>query len=528
MISRVLSLDPEAVEDRLQALERIHRFVNPLEEREYPDRTFSIRYRFIHVFYQDALYADMVPTRRAAHSLAIARSLIGLTGETARSMAAEVAQLFEFGRDNESASQYFLLAARRASGIFAYPESAMLCERGLRALRSLPESWERDTRELGLSLTLGMAQMIACGYAAPEVENTHRRSRELCLRINHKPRLLRVLWGLHTCHVNAGELVPALELSREMRQVADELANPAAIAVSLHALGTTLAFMGNLVEAREALEKIFIVSPIGKLEFRSFLYVLDPCLTSLCMLARLLDLMGFLDEAVEKADIAVNLANQTGHPPSLAYATFWVGWIRHSRGEHAGARRSLEAAMALNRTHGLPQILEWGRVFRGSSLTHLGKVAEGIAEMRRSLDNQMGMRCLLERTYCLTLLAEALLLVNDYDEALALCGDALRIAQETQGRSFEAETHRVRGEVLLALNDSARSSPEIEFQTALQTARQTQCRSLELRAAMSHYRLKQKLGGGLDESASLAEAVKWFSRRGNSPWIAEAWRLLGR
>ena len=110
--------------------------------------------------------------------------------------------------------------------------------------------------------------------------------------------------------------------------------------------------------------------------------------------------------------------------------------------------------MALSRTHGLPQILEWGRVLRGSSLTHLGRVAEGISEIRKSLDNQLAMRCLLERPYCLTLLAEALLLVNGYREALALCDEALKIARETQGRSYEAETHRVRGEILRALNDA--------------------------------------------------------------------------
>jgi tetratricopeptide (TPR) repeat protein len=527
VISRALSLDPGDVEDRLQALERVHRFVHSVEERECIDRTLSIRYRFIHVFYQNALYADLGPTRRAAYSLAVAQSIIRLTGETARGMAAEVALLFESGRDNERASEYFLAAARHAASVFAYPEAIMLCERGLRALLSLPESRERDSRELVFSLTLGMAQMATCGYAAPEVEKTHRRSQALCLRLNEKRRLLQVLWGLHTCHVNAGELVSALELSREMRQVADELANPASIVESLHALGTTLAFMGDLVGARKAMEKIFTIVPVGQHEFRGSLYVLDPCVTSLSMLARLLALMGFLDEAVEKADTSVSLANQLAHPPSLSYATFWVGWIRHTRGEHFQACQHLEAAMALSRAHGLPQILEWGRVVRGSSLTHLGRVGEGISEMRKSLDNQLAMRCLLERAYCLTILAEALLAVNGYEEALALCDDALSIAQQTQGRSYEPETHRVRGEVLLALNDPARPSPEIEFQTALQIARETQCRSLELRAAISLYRLKRKLGGGLGGRATLAEVADWFHHSGISPWISEARGLLG-
>jgi tetratricopeptide (TPR) repeat protein len=451
VISRTLSMDPDEVEDRLQALERVHRFVQSVGEHEFLDRTFSVRYRFVHVFYQNALYGDLAPTRRAAHSLAVAESLISLTGDTGRSIAAHVAMLYEAGRDYLRASQHFLRAARDAARVLAYPEAVILCERGLSSLLLLPESRERDARELELSLTLGMALMATRGYGAPEVETTHQRSRELCLRLDEKRRLVRVLWAIHTNLVNAGELISAFELSREMRQVADELGDPASIIESLHALGTTHAFMGNLPEAREALEKIFVLSPIGQHKSYVSLYVLDTCVTSLSMLARVLARMGLFEEAMEKAVISVDLANQLAHPPSLAYATFWVGWIRHARGEHSEACTHLEAAMALSRKHGLPQILEWGRVVRGSSLAHLGRVEEGITEIRTSLDNQLSMRCLLERPYCLTLLADALLRSNAYHEALALCDEALRIGSETHGRSYEMETRRVRGEILDAI-----------------------------------------------------------------------------
>jgi len=123
------------------------------------------------------------------------------------------------------------------------------------------------------------------------------------------------------------------------------------------------------------------------------------------------------------------------------------------------------------------------------------------------------------------MMAEALLLVNGFEEALALCDDAIRITQETTGRSYEAETHRIRGEVLLAINDPDKYSPEVDFQIAVQTARKTQCRSLELRAAISLYRFKRGLDGGAEEFAALAEAVAWFSHS-NAPWVAEARRLL--
>ncbi len=270
---------------------------------------------------------------------------------------------------------------------------------------------------------------------------------------------MRVLWGIHTCLVNAGELVPALELSKEMRKVADELGDPASIIVSLHALGTTHAFMRQVTDAREVLERILTLSPIGHHKLGGSLYVLDTFVTSMSMLARVLARLGFLDEAVERAAASVSLANELAHPPSVAYATFWLGWIRHARAEYSDACRHLEAAMSVSRKHGLPQIAEWGRVVRGSSLAHLGRAAEGISEIRTSLDNQLAMRCLLERPYCLTLLAEALVLVDGLQEALALCDEALRIASKTQGRSYEQETHRIRRKILVLLHGGDQCDP---------------------------------------------------------------------
>lgn len=452
VVARALSMDPGEIEERLMALERVHRFVRSMEEREMAG-TFSVRYRFAHVLYQNALNSDLPPTRRAAYSLSVAQALIALSGEIGRAAAADVALLFEAGRDWERASQYFFRAARYAAGVFAYPEAVTLCQNGLRSLLSLPESRERDSRELEFLLILGMAQMATCGFAAPEVEATHRRSWALCLRLGEKRRLVRVLWGVHTCLVNAGQLVSALELAAEMRQLADALGDRTSITESLHALGTTLAFMGKPEEARDALERIFVILPVREYTTSRALFALDPCVTSLSMLARVLARLGSLDEALEKAVTAVEIAGRLAHPQSLAYAVFWVGWVRHARQEYQRALEPLEEAMTLCRTHGLPQILEWGRVVHGSCLAHLGKAAEGIVEIRTSLDNQLAMRCLLERPYCLTLLAEALSRVNGYQEGLALCDESRKIAGDTQGHSYDLETERVREAILYALQD---------------------------------------------------------------------------
>ena len=52
------------VEEQLDALERVHALVRSSADEELPDRTLTLRYRFVHVLYQAALDAALRPTRR--------------------------------------------------------------------------------------------------------------------------------------------------------------------------------------------------------------------------------------------------------------------------------------------------------------------------------------------------------------------------------------------------------------------------------------------------------------------------------
>lgn len=523
VIAEVLHLDPALVEDRLRKLDRIHHLVSMMEEHDQPGRTVSVRYRFVHVYYQNALYSALTPSRRAADSLAVAGVLAAMAGDDASAMAPELAVLFETGRDPGSAAEYFLSAARRAARVFAYPEVVLLCERGLCSLAALPDSRPRDQQELHYSITLGMALMATRGYAAPEVERTHRRSRELCLKLNEVGRLVSVLWSIHTCETNGGRLVEARRTALEMRQAAATLQHPDADLASLHALGTTYAFSGRLPDARRALESILSLPPTPQRQ----IFVLDPLVTSLCMLARLLTLMGEGNEALLRADEALEKANRLAHPHTIAYATFWQGWIRHLQGWNAESLEHLDGAMAQGRAHGAPLIVEWARVVRGSALAHLGRVEEGLAEIRLSIERQEKMGSRLERAYCLTLLAEALLRDGQASQALEVAHQALELGQRTEGRCYEPETFRILAEATLAdFGATGRAQAEEHFTNALKVARDTECTLLELRAATSHYRARIAAGDSSVSRPGLESVLARF-RPAEAPVAAEARLLLG-
>ena len=56
-------------------LQGIHALVRLVHKHELPDGTSRMRYAFVHILYQQALYQRLLPTRRAALSLALARAM---------------------------------------------------------------------------------------------------------------------------------------------------------------------------------------------------------------------------------------------------------------------------------------------------------------------------------------------------------------------------------------------------------------------------------------------------------------------
>ena len=78
-----------------------------------------------------------------------------------------------------------------------------------------------------------------------------------------------------------------------------------------------------------------------------------------------------------------------------------------------------------------------------------GAPGDGLGDMRRAVDELRGQNVLLFDGLLKIALAEAEARAGDPDRALALVDEELATAERTGYRAFEAELHRVRGEMLL-------------------------------------------------------------------------------
>jgi predicted ATPase len=140
-----------------------------------------------------------------------------------------------------------------------------------------------------------------------------------------------------------------------------------------------------------------------------------------------------------------------------------------------------------------------------------GHNEEGIAQIQDSLAGIRAAGTELARPYFLCLLAEACTQTSRVDEGLRALTEALAAADEHENRNYEAETHRLKGELLLRRDDSNAAEAQHCFERAIEVARKQSAKSLELRATMSLARLLASQGRRDEARAMLAEIYNWFT-----------------
>jgi predicted ATPase len=109
---------------------------------------------------------------------------------------------------------------------------------------------------------------------------------------------------------------------------------------------------------------------------------------------------------------------------------------------------------------------------------------------------------------------------------LEVLAEGMALTERTGERMYEAELHRVQGELLL-MHDAA-NGPEAEhcFRTAIEVARRQGGKSLELRATVSFARLLTKQGHRDEARAMLGEIYGWFTEGFDTPDLKDAKALL--
>jgi predicted ATPase len=485
IVARVLDRSPDGVEEQLDVLERVHSFVQLANEAELPGRTLNLRYRFVHALYQNALYADLKPTRRARLSRKVGEAIESVHGAKARGVSHELAMLFETGREPTKAATYYLMAARQANRVFADRESWALADRGLELARTLDPSTDRNALELELLLALGVAVRSAGGFGHPVAREAYTRARALCEEIGETPHLFTVLFGLWELHQNESDLASALDVGQQMLARAERTGDGGHLVASNHAMADNLLCLGDplgSIEHAAAAVARYVPTDHHALAHH---FGYDPGVAAHCMAALSRWTSGHPDGARRDVDSALALAESLSHPSSLAFATLFASWIACWRGEWDDARSMADRCLAYCSEYGLPAYRDFVQICRGMIQIAKGEPDSGAdtaTEGAAALES-IGFRW--ARSFMLSVVADGRIRAGDLPEALARLEEAFACAERSGEQLCIPELLRLKGEVLLRQKSGDAAAGERCLLEAVEVARRQQALAWELRATIT-------------------------------------------
>jgi class 3 adenylate cyclase/predicted ATPase len=485
-------------------------------------------YQFKHALIQEAAYASLLRRRRQHYHQHIAQVLETQFPDLVATQPELLAQHYTEAALYDHAVPYWQQAGAQASARFAHQEAMRHLTTGLDVLARLPDTPERTTRELTLSIALAAPLLMTRGYAAADVAHTYHRVQQLCQQVGDAAQVFPALYGLCLFHLVRGECTTARQVGQQALELAQQVQTPDFMMLAHTVLGVVLFFCGEFATALEHLEQGF--APYDPLQHHALAlrYGDDPGVFSLAYMVVTLLMLGYLDRAKERSNAAVALARQLGHPYSLAIPLVTAAVSSQFRREGTSVQVWAEAIIALATEHGFAHWLGAGMILRGWALAHQGHVHEGIEQLQQGLAAWRAVGAGLVQPYWLAILAEAYWWAGQLESGLHTVDAALVAGQHNQEPWWDAHLYWLKGELLLAQHGTHLPLPEAEacFQQALTIARFQQTRFLELRAAVSLARLWQQQGKQAEARTLLAPIYGWFTEGFDTADPQEARALL--
>jgi class 3 adenylate cyclase/predicted ATPase len=488
-----------------------------------PDAT----YIFKHALVQDTAYQSLLRSKRQQLHARIAEVLEERLTDAGETGPEVVAQHLTDAGLIARAIPYWRRAGELAAGRSANVEAIAHLNKGLELVGTLPDAPEHLEEELALRIAIGGPLFATRGYPVPEVERTYRRAWALCEQLGRSAELFPVLRGLWNYHLGRGEQRQVYDLAERLIALAEEQGTPLRRAQARRARGTALFLLGRFADATAALnEAIAIDDAVAAWENPAhlLLYTERAGVVGRLYQAWATWFLGFPDRALEITEAALALSQKLSHAYSLAFALSWAAVLHSFRRDFAAALERAEAVIDLASEHHLPQLLAIGTMNRGFALVSRAQQAEGIAQLRAGLAAWNGSGCRLFDTHWLGFIAEAHLRAGQFDDARAALDRGAETAAATGESHYQAELHRLRGVVLAETGEDTEAVTWLR--RAIDTARNQQAKSLELRAATSLARLWRDQGKRAQAHDLLAPVYGWSTEGFDTADLRDAKALL--
>jgi len=519
-LAAALEWDVADVEERSLRLADREQFLRLEGTFEWPDGTEAMRFRFLHEVYRE-IWRERVPAslRRAWHAR-IGECQERACGDAAAEIASGLAEHFERGGDYRRAVTYHEHASRQAVRQGARVEARAHLDQALRLLARLPDSPERQRQELRLQIDLGGLLSVTEGYASGGTEAAYSRARDICAEVGDIPEVFQTIFGLCRFFWMKGDLDTARDLAEQLLRIASQ-GNDPVIAMAAYAADAEVASVrGELERTTQSAERglELVRAHWNDSLLVDYVYGHLGIMSAGCA-AVAWQLLGFSEMAVRYREACLEMARTSGHPFACGLAYWGAAAFHQLRYQVVEVERFAEQLTAMSATHEMAEFFPFVELYRGWVRAMRGDAEKGAIQACRAAETLRDIGAGLFEPYAFGLAADCCGRAGQFDEALSLIGVALRAAARNGHGLYDADLHRLDGQLRLdraasehsEVPDDVADQAEACFMRAIEIARAQHSRWWALRATLALAGLWRRQGMNARARALVAAERAWFT-----------------
>jgi class 3 adenylate cyclase/tetratricopeptide (TPR) repeat protein len=456
-------------------------------------------YVFKHALVQDAAYGSLLRGRRQRIHADIAQALQRRATDE-EYPPATIAHHFTEAGLAEQAARSWLAAAELALSQSAPVEAERHAGAGLALIPRIAGGPNRDALQLGLLVARANALVPLRSISAPETFAAMTEAKRLLDRgVGTNLQRVSILFGLCSATTLMSRMQAALDLARQIIDLAEGQDDPTYRLVAYRMLATNQYYAGQHKEALDSLQKGKTYREPSRQRTLSYRFGWDPSLAIVCfeILVRLS--LGLLDSAAEiSARVHGEISSHT-HATTVASAKFCAGiWPQMILGDIEALERDSAALAAYCADRQVEQIRLLARYHQAYARAMREPNEANIAAHRAARDGVLSAGGFSGSSLIISNLAEVSLKTGNLDRAKADLEEGFAFVEQSGERYWLADLHRLEGHFALQLHDTDHARAEACFDKAIEVARSQAARLLELRAATDLARLWQDTGQDRD------------------------------
>jgi predicted ATPase len=490
-------------------------------------------YLFKHALVQDAALSTLLREPRRALHARIAETLENQFADIVERQPELLARHCTEAGLIEKAVHLWGEAGQRSLDKSALLEAIERITRALDQIEGLPATPALRREQIKLQVALLTPLIHVKGYAAPEATAAAERARlliEQAEALGEPPEdpllLFSVLYSFWVARFVAFNGKVMRELAAQFLALAEKQGAAVPLMVGHRNMGVSLLHTGDIEEARVHIDRAIALYDPAKHRPLATRFGQDIRVALLFYRSLALWPLGYPEAALAEAHRAVRDAREIGQAASLMAALTLTSLSHIHCGSYAIANAQLDEVITLAKEKGALFWKVGGMLVQGCLFAITGRASDAVRTITSGLSAWRATGTTVWMPTYLSYLTRAHAELGQSDEASRCISEALIAVQTTNESWYEADIHRIAGEIARRSPEPDVAKAEAHFERALQVALVQRAKSWELRAATSMARLWRDQGKRKEARNLLAPVYGWFTEGFDTLDLKEAKALL--